>query len=181
MQKRSTGVNVRAALGVSLGAVLMGSVWSAALPAQAAEGCASHEARRSLEVRVLQSELMVAALTCGERQSYTAFVTTFKPFLKSQSAELRDFFVKQYGLAAGPNRLNNMVTRLANTASQNSVNVSTQEFCTQAKALFASVLNTNTQGLLQIARANPSAMGHGFRSCVEVADTSGDQPKAGSN
>jgi hypothetical protein len=52
------------------------------------------------------------------------------------------------------------------------VNVSTQEFCAQAKARFATVLNTDAQGLLQLARTNPSAMDHGFRSCVEVADNS---------
>lgn len=176
MLKRSTAMNARAALG----AALVGSVLATALPAQAAESCANREARRSLEVRVLQSELMVAALTCGERQSYNAFVTTFKPFLKSQGAELRAFFVEQFGLAAGPNRLNKMVTRLANTASQNSVNVSTQEFCAQAKARFATVLNADTQGLLQIARANPTAMDHGFRSCVEVADSS-SKPDAEQN
>ncbi|HEY9163262.1 MAG TPA: hypothetical protein VIN57_01535, partial [Magnetovibrio sp.] len=159
-------MNVRMARNVALGAALVGSVLVNTAPAYAAGSCADREARQSLEVRVLQSELMVAALTCGERQSYNAFVTTFKPFLKSQGAELRAFFVEQFGLSAGPYRMNKMVTRLANAASQNSVSVSTQEFCAQAKTRFEQVLHTNTQGLLKLARTNPTAADHGFKTCV---------------
>lgn len=156
-------------LTLSLCAALMGSVLTSAQPARA-EACADRDARRALELRVLQSELMVAALTCGQRQSYNAFVTTFKPFLKDQGAQLRTFFVEQYGLAAGPERLNRMVTRLANTASQRSLNQSNQVFCEQAKSRFEAVLSAPTQDLFHLAHTSPSASDHGVRSCVEVAD-----------
>lgn len=175
MLKRSTARSVRTVLS----AALVGSVMTAAIPAQA-DSCVDRTARQSLEVRVLQSELMVAALTCGERQSYNAFVTTFKPFLKSQGSELRTFFVQQFGLAAGPNHLNKLVTRLANAASQNSVTVSTQDFCAQAKTRFEQVLQASPQGLIQLARANPTAAQHGFKNCVEVADST-VQPGGGQN
>jgi len=155
-------------LTLSLCAALMGSVVASAQPAKA-DTCANRDARQALELRVLQSELMVAALTCGQRQSYNAFVTTFKPFLKDQGAQLRTFFVEQYGLSDGPGRLNRMVTRLANTASQRSLNQSNQVFCEQAKARFDAVLSAPAQDLLHLARTNPSASDHGIRSCVEVA------------
>lgn len=180
MLKRPYALNIRTAQRAILGATLMGSVAMSAVPAQAAGSCADREARQSLEIRVLQSELMVAALTCGERQSYNAFVTAFKPFLKSQGAELRTFFVEQFGLSAGPSRMNKMVTRLANSASQNSVSVSTQEFCAQAKTRFEQVLQSNTQGLVKLARVNPTAADHGFKTCVEVADSTA-KPDAGQN
>lgn len=154
---------------LSLYAALMGSVWVSAQPAKA-DACADRDARRALEVRVLQSELMVAALTCGQRQSYNAFVTTFKPLLKDQGAELRAFFVEQYGLSDGPARLNRMVTQLANVASQRSLGQPTADFCAQTVERFQAVLNANSQDLLQLAHASSSASDHGVRSCVEVAD-----------
>jgi len=166
-------------LTLSLCAALMGSVLTSAQPAKA-EACADRDARRVLELRVLQSELMVAALTCGQRQSYNAFVTTFKPFLKDQGAQLRTFFVEQYGLAAGPGRLNNMVTRLANAASQRSLSQPTSEFCAQTLSRFEAVLNADAQGLFQLAHTSPSAADHGIRSCVEMADAE-QQPNPGKN
>jgi len=147
-------------------------------PVLAGQSCADQRARQALEVRVLQSELMVAALTCGERPSYNAFVTSFKPFLKSQGAQLRTFFVQQYGPSVGPTRLNRLLTRLANTASQNSVSVSTQTFCAQAKQLFAQALVAIPHGLSQLARLSPTANAHGVKSCIAVAGST-VQPDGG--
>lgn len=164
MTKRVFAGGFRAALHTAL----LGSALVAASPALA-EVCADRDARRSLEMRVMQSELMVAALTCGQRQSYNAFVTTFKPFLKQQGAQLRTFFVEQYGPSGGPQRLDRMVTRLANGASQRSLSQPTEAFCAKAKARFDRVLGADAQGLMKMARTSPTAPEHGFDSCVEVA------------
>lgn len=166
-------------LTLSLCAALMGSVLTSAKPAKA-EACANRDARRALEVRVMQSELMVAALTCGQRKSYNAFVTAFKPNLKNQGAQLRAFFVEQYGPSQGPQHLNRMVTRLANSASQRSLSQSTQAFCAQTQSRFETVLSADAQGLFRLARTNPSASDHGIRSCVEVAGAD-PQPIPGQN
>ena len=151
-------------------AALVSGALSVASPAKA-EVCADRKARQTLELRVLQSELMVAALTCNQRAGYNAFVTTFKPFLKDQGASLRAFFSAQYGPSAGPARMNRMVTRLANTASQRSIRQSTQAFCEKAKARFNTVLSADVQNVLRMARSSPTADDHGFRSCVEVANS----------
>lgn len=155
-------------IAIGCGAAMLCSAMAVATPAQA-EVCADRTARQTLEMRVLQSELMVAALTCGQRQSYNDFVVTFKPFLKSQGAQLRTFFVEQFGPSQGPDRLNRMVTRLANAASQRSLSQSTDAFCAQTKKRFDQVLSANAQNLVQLARTSPSASDHGFRTCVEVA------------
>ena len=144
-----------------------------------AQMCADRSARVALEMRVLQSELMVAALTCNQRPSYNAFVTTFKPYLKDQGRELRAYFAKTYGPAAGPQRLNNLVTRLANVASQNSLTQPTSAFCAQAKQRFDRVLGATPQGLAKLARANATANVHGVKTCVEVAE--GEAPVSGRN
>jgi len=164
MTKRVLSTGLRTVLG----ATLIGGVMLAVSPVQAGQ-CANRDARRALEVRVLQSELMVAALTCGQRQSYNAFVTSFKPFLKKQGANMRTFFVEQYGPSAGPGLLNRMVTRLANAASQRSLGQPNEQFCAQTAARFQSVLTADSQRLIQLARTSPTATDHGFKTCVEVA------------
>ncbi|WP_139134890.1 hypothetical protein [Magnetovibrio blakemorei] len=154
--------------------VFSGVVFSIALgPVSAqAEACMDAAARTALEMRVLQSELMVAALTCGQRPSYNAFVTTFKPYLMRQGGQLKSFFVKSFGPKQGAEMLNKTVTRLANSASQNSLAVSTQMYCDSAAARFAVALKSTPQDLVLLARTNPDAASHGYKSCVEVADSS---------
>lgn len=137
-----------------------------------ADACMDTAARTALEMRVLQSELMVAALTCGQRSSYNAFVTTFKPYLKLQGGQLKSFFVKAFGPKVGAQMLNQTVTRLANTASQNSLSASTQSYCDSAAARFAVALKSTPKDLVLLARTNPDAASHGYKSCVEVADSS---------
>lgn len=137
-----------------------------------AETCMDSAARTALELRVLQSELMVAALTCGQRPSYNAFVTTFKPYLKLQGGQLKSFFVKAFGSKTGAEMLNKTVTRLANAASQNSLSASTQSYCDSAAARFAVALKGTPKDLVLLARTNPDAASHGYKSCVEVAERS---------
>jgi len=142
------------------------------VPAKA-EVCADPAARAALELRVLQSEFMVSALTCGQKSSYNAFVTTFEPFLKMQGGQLRSFFTKAYGPKAGAERLNRTVTRLANVASQNSLTGAAQDYCSAAKARFTTVLKSTSKDLALMARTNPSAKAHGYTSCVEMANRNG--------
>lgn len=60
-------------LAIGICAALMASALMTAKPAHA-EICADREARQTLEMRVLHSELMVAALTCGQREIGRAHV-----------------------------------------------------------------------------------------------------------
>jgi len=137
-----------------------------------AEVCADAAARRALEMRVLQSELMVSALTCGQKSHYNSFVTAFKPYLKKQGTQLRAFFVDAYGPKLGPKKLNKTVTRLANVASQNSLSVGTEAYCQAAETRFKTTLKSNHKDLALVARTNPHASAHGYKTCVEVADRS---------
>jgi len=167
MQKRTMSKSLYAAL---FGAALM-----TASHAVQADVCVDSKARAALEMRVLQSELMVAALTCGQRPSYNAFVATFNPYLKDQGGNLRTFFDEAYG-ENGTFRLNRLVTRLANEASSLTLNQPTSQFCAQAKTRFEAVLAAPPRQLAHMARANASAGMHGYKSCVEVAESNADQP-----
>lgn len=131
--------------------------------------CADPSERIGLEMRVLQSELMVAALTCGQRSDYNSFITSFKPQIKKHSANLKSFFQKAYGKSA-TQKLNRMVTRLANQASKRSLSQPTRKFCAKSQTRFEKILSVKPMQLTQIAHANPAAGEHGFRTCIEVAN-----------
>lgn len=88
----------------------------------------------SIEVRRLQTNLMVAALSCGARADYNAFVINHRSSLKKYGTAIRKEFKRRYG-KSGPRRLNRFVTRLANEASARS-NADRDQFCADATTLF---------------------------------------------
>jgi hypothetical protein len=88
----------------------------------------------SIEVRRLQTNLMVAALSCGARNDYNDFVIAYRPSLQKYGKEIRTEFRRRYG-KAGNAKLNQFVTRLANEASARS-NADRENFCAEATASF---------------------------------------------
>jgi hypothetical protein len=115
---------VVATLLIALGAAAVAS----ARPA-AAQVCAGPGDAAAVNARALQTELMVAALTCGEQERYNQFVTRFKSELGEQGRKLRQMYNRAYG-GAGEAQLNRMVTRLANEASQRNL-ADPSGFCTK--------------------------------------------------
>ncbi len=106
---------------------------------------ASDEVRAAMRVRVLQSELMVAALTCREQARYNTFVRKYEPKLVRSSRVLKTHFETTYG-RQGTSRLNAFVTYLANTASTLSIR-SGADYCPAARTLFDRLLDPGSQGL----------------------------------
>jgi len=72
---------------------------------------------RALAMRVLQSEMMVAGLSCGAKPEYNAFVTKYKKALVQNGDRLKKHFYAEYGSDSGFKKLNSYVTRMANEAS----------------------------------------------------------------
>ncbi|MEQ8443553.1 MAG: hypothetical protein RIM33_05705 [Alphaproteobacteria bacterium] len=70
----------------------------------------------ALSVRTLQSDLMVAGLSCNQRELYNGFAVRFRPPLRNHGTELRNYFTRLHG--DGANReINTYVTGLANYAA----------------------------------------------------------------
>ena len=86
--------------------------------------------------RQVQTELMVAALTCDRRDVYNGFVRKFESKLIDRGQDLKRLFRRLHGPKSEA-QLNGFVTRLANEASMRSVG--TRQFCKQADGLFAAV------------------------------------------
>jgi hypothetical protein len=118
-------------------AALIGTLVAPGTAVQAAP-CAGvgkpSQADISIEVRRLQTNLMVAALSCGARKDYNDFVIAHRPSLQKYGKEIRTEFRRRYG-KAGDSKLNQFVTRLANEASARS-NADRENFCAEATASF---------------------------------------------
>lgn len=137
---------------------------AAATPsAWAQSACATPDDEATLNARVLQTELMVAALACGEEDRYNAFVNTFKSELSQRGKSLRAYFKRVHG-ASGEKRMNAFVTKLANDASQRTAN-GPSAYCAAAAKLFSEVLASQPRDLTRIA-ARPEISGrHGYARC----------------
>jgi hypothetical protein len=129
--------------GLVLPVIFSAGVWAAVCPPKLTP------AEVSLEVRKLQTTLMVAALSCGHRDNYNNFVTSFKPELQKFGNLMRSHFRKRYG-AGAKKKLNSYVTALANEASERS-NVDYDAFCSNAAKLYDSLKGRKPSELGPIA------------------------------
>lgn len=121
---------------------------------QASDG-APHPAITAMQVRMLQTELMVAALSCEAKGQYNTFVQKFSGQLAENGRQLRSHFAKTYGPKAG-RRLDAFVTNLANTASSISIRNS-QTFCPNLRAILRKALSEPDQRLSVLAAERAQA------------------------
>jgi hypothetical protein len=128
------------------------------------ELCASSRDFAALNARVLQTELMVAALSCGEKQRYNSFVTTYQSVLTERGHALQAWFKRVHGSSA-ESRMNAFITRLANDASQQ-IRSKGDEYCVFAGELFDEVLASSPSSLNGVSDKPWIASRHGVQPCV---------------
>ena len=133
-----------------------------AVPAYAA-ACASAKDRTALETRMLQTDLVVAALSCNERSRYNAFVIRFKSEIGDGGQGLKNFFQRLYGRQA-TSKLNAFVTELANEASQRTIAYQ-GDYCGDAVKRFDAVLQLPPKELTTFAASQNYASLHGYETC----------------
>jgi hypothetical protein len=129
----------------------------------AAKSCTSDSEYSSLSLRVLQSDLLVAGLRCRAHSQYNSFVSKFGGELQANGSALKKFFSAR----GGGRQLDQMVTRLANDAS-NRAGVDTHSYCAGIDEMFDEVLGINNADLRKYAAARPTAGSHGFKRCSTV-------------
>ncbi len=126
--------------------------------------CASPVEKAALDARVLQSELMVAALTCGENARYNAFVDKFQPELVGLGQALRSYFSRAFG-KSGEYQMDQFVTKLANDATIRRTQFTMPQYCADAVNLFNSVLSVERAALREYVSQIPFAGESGIESC----------------
>lgn len=101
--------------------------------------CADAEELEALRVRALQTELMVAALSCDSGPQYNQFIHDYSRDLKTHASGLRGYFERIYG-PDGEMQMNRYITKLANDVSTRSGGNGKLNFCTEATTLSKEVL-----------------------------------------
>lgn len=111
--------------------------------------------KEAMAFRHLQTELMVAALSCGRkeyRNKYNTFVIRYRPALRRNGRILKTIFKRNYG-GGSKRQLDRYVTELANDVSV--VSMKRADFCQVAGSKFDAVLRASSKAsarhLLQAA------------------------------
>jgi hypothetical protein len=142
---------------VSLKAAAVVAILIAAGPASAAVTCLSPAEVRASAVRQLQTELMVATLSCAKHPSasltdrYNAFVRKFGKDLAANADVLRAYFARAYGKGQAK-QFDAYITALANEASQRSMGQ--DQLCESMPPVFDKILGIDAKQLETFAAAN---------------------------
>lgn len=126
--------------------------------------CALEEEKTALDVRALQTQLMVSALSCGNQKEYNAFIKRFKAQLAKHGNNLEHYFDRVYS-EAGQQKQNNFITRLANISSEVSLDEDEDEYCNKVADLFDDVFDTKPAEIYKVARNSGADDLHGISSC----------------
>lgn len=146
----------RAVLVVALAAVAVGPA-IAAKKKPAAPPCVKDKVLTAFQMRMLQTELVVGALSCKLTPRYNDFVTGYKTDLMTAHKTLMKFFGRE-------SRLEDYKSKTANEASQRSLSNIT-EFCLYSSALYDKLLGPEKPNLTQFVAAEPVANRHGQDVC----------------
>lgn len=120
--------------------------------------------KKALDIRVLQTEFMVAALSCEQHREYNQFISSYQPMLKSNGRTLNALFRKTHG-AGAKRALNTFVTGLANKASMASMKA-WNGYCASTAALFQEAFATPSSNMHSVASRPWMADRHGYHECT---------------
>ena len=131
---------------------------------QAAQ-CASSKELQALNVRALQTQLMVAAIGCNQQALYNNFVGKYGKSLVSEGKVIKAYFSRTYPKRA-ESELNRFVTFLANESSKRSLKQEDAAFCAASESLFLTLSKSqNSSQFLELASGAPYQETHGIRAC----------------
>lgn len=114
-----------------------------------AQACIRPEERSGLEVRSLQTYLMVSALNCQRTESYNQFVRRFGTEISAANRASSGYFQRAHG-GQGRTRFDAHNTNLANEHSEDAIRAGSF-FCRDAESLFREALATPGPQLAQYA------------------------------
>lgn len=146
-----------------------------ATPMAASAQCFTMAEHAAVQVRTLQTEMMVATLSCRDVPGrnfiaeYNSFVKKHATGLRDQARALRTYFERRYGKPAAEQHLDRFVTGLANDISRRSM---TAAYCDEAVTLFLDAEKVERAQMVRFAslRAVPT-------SSVEVCQASAPAPR----
>jgi hypothetical protein len=151
---------------MSMKAVLIGivAIGLAATPALAKKhrapatpDCVKDKVLTALQMRMMQTELVVGALSCQMTPRYNDFVTAYKVELMTAHRTLLKWFARE-------SKMEDYKSKTANEVSQRSL-ANLTEFCAYTTALYDKLLGTEKPSLAAFVSTEPVAAHHGFEVC----------------
>jgi len=134
-----------------------------------AQTCVQPAEKAAFDVRALQSQLMVAALSCQQEDQYNAFVNRYKSELGGAYRGINAHYRRTAG-ARGQSSLDGYITSLANAQSQDGIRQGSN-FCRNVAPLFTVALAApnSSEALASLAVKNNLANPHGRSECTTAA------------
>lgn len=167
---RQAGFTLRALRTVAAFAAVAGISFQAS----ATQLCATPSLEGHLSTRLLQTELMVAAIYCGSSAHYNSFVGAYGTQLVEAGDKLRGLFLSVYGSKQFPRAWDTFLTNLANEAAKRSYDE--RSFCARTDAMFTALDSGEVRDLMHFAEAMPFTDRHGLPACTTMAQA--DLPPA---
>jgi hypothetical protein len=146
---------VSAVVLVAASALVVGS--AVAAPKKKADPCIKDKVLASFQMRMMQTELVVGALSCKLTPRYNEFVTAYRPELMGAHKVLMKYFARE-------SRLEDYKSKTANEASQRSL-ANITEFCLYTAALYDKLLGPEKVKLAEFVGVEPVASRHGQNAC----------------
>lgn len=152
-------------------AMTMGTANAKPKKPTAAPACADARTISAAQLRIIQTELMVAGLSCrgieqfsqrANTKRYNDFVTSYRPTLMDDAHKVLARYFRSEP------RLNDYLTRLANDASQRSL-ANIGSFCDQASKIYDEVLAPAKVDLASYSAGQPFAGSYGLPVCASAA------------
>ncbi|MBS7789063.1 hypothetical protein KTR66_03595 [Roseococcus sp. SDR] len=106
------------------------------------QACLQPAEKTAFDIRALQSQLLVAALACGQHDNYNAFVRKNQAELGTAFRTLGTYFRRTEG-AQGQRQLDQYITELANSQSRISIDRGSF-FCNEQGPLFQAAMAANS-------------------------------------
>jgi len=120
-----------------------------------AASCNDRSDKAAFHVRALQTDLMVAALTCGARPEYNSFARKFQNTLINHGVALKALFRNLHG-AGAEKALNAYVTALANRASERSI-ARRDQYCEHTLRTFTALSGLKPADLAAFSMKRPAS------------------------
>ncbi len=146
----------RAVLLISVCALVVGPA-VAAKKKPAAPPCIKDKVLTAFQTRMLQTELVVGALSCKLTPRYNEFVTSYQGDLMTAHRALMKFFGRE-------SKLEDYKSKTANESSQRSL-ANITEFCLYSASLYDKLLGPEKVKLFEFVAAEPVANRHGQNVC----------------
>jgi hypothetical protein len=147
----------RAVLLIAVAAMVVGPVMAAKKKVAPAPKCIKEKVLTAFQMRMLQTELVVGALSCKMTPRYNDFVIAYRPDLMTAHRTMMKYFGRE-------SRLEDYKSRTANEASQRSLSNIT-EYCLYSSALYDKLLGPEKPKLADFAMNEPAANRHGQDVC----------------